>query len=502
VLWALGLYLGGLANQDLAVRCAQGTAGGDARTERKRALTKQASSRWAGAITRTSNDQWERGLRNRRDQQRAIASIERRVAVPVGERGGRSRGYANQAERFQKQRRPQMLKGRLAQLEAGRVSVTRGGRELARLRHNLEPAGLSEARWRERWEAERLFITADGEADKYLGNETIRWHPEQQWLEIKLPGRLAFLANRAHGRYRLDCQVSFRHRGSEVAQPGRGWGDPLRHQLPAGARALVPGRLLAAAGWSGSGVGGSPVGRRAGRGSQRWASGGLGAGPGRQSRLPTAHPPARPGGPEGLDSGRQARVKAIAIEDLDFVDACQPTARNLRFRGDPGMGRETMGRGQRGKRWRRSVAGLPTARFRDRLLQICRNAGIWVVAVDPAYTSKWGEANWRAPLDKQTKASITVSRHQAAAVVIGRRSLGHRARRRPDVTDTHRRMGGRELSVRPSTGSGGSGPWPSPEATAHPRWGQDAGWAKERGGGPGHRGPFAVARWTISNVRC
>ena len=192
VLWALGLYLGGLANQDLAVRCAQGPDGGGGRTERKRALTEEASSRWAGAITRTSNDQWERGLRNRREQQlglqRAIASIERRHAVPMGERGGHSRSYASQDERFQKQRRLQRLKARLAQMEAGlgagRVSVTRGGGELARLRHHLEPAGLSQARWRERWEAERLFLTADGEADKHLGNETIRWRPQQQWLEI------------------------------------------------------------------------------------------------------------------------------------------------------------------------------------------------------------------------------------------------------------------------------------------------------------------------------
>ena len=42
------------------------------------------------------------------------------------------------------------------------------------MRHNLEAEGLSGAKWRERWEAERLFITTDGEADKYLGNETIR----------------------------------------------------------------------------------------------------------------------------------------------------------------------------------------------------------------------------------------------------------------------------------------------------------------------------------------
>src|SRR5262249_26325761 len=37
-------------------------------------------------------------------------------------------------------------------------------------------------------------------------------------------------------------------------------------------------------------------------------------------------------------------------------------------------------------------------------------------------------------------------RHQAAVVVIGRRSLGHRARRRPDVTDAHP-QGPREINV-------------------------------------------------------
>jgi hypothetical protein len=171
---------------------------------------------------------------------------------------------------------------------------------------------------------------------------------------------------------------------------------------------------------------------------------------------------------------RQAGVQAIAIEDLDFVDARQ-------------AGRETMGRGRRGRGWRRRVAGLPTGRFRDRLVQMSANAGLQVVAVDPAYTSRWGEAHWRAPLQQQTRASATVTRHHAAAVVIGRRSLGHRARRRPDVTAAHRRMGGRELSARPSAGSGCTGPSATPEAAAHPDWGEDAGEAKGRGGGPGHR---------------
>lgn len=46
---------------------------------------------------------------------------------------------------------------------------------------------MSETAWRDRWDAARWFLTADGEADKAWGNETIRWHPEEGWLEVKLP---------------------------------------------------------------------------------------------------------------------------------------------------------------------------------------------------------------------------------------------------------------------------------------------------------------------------
>jgi hypothetical protein len=62
-----------------------------------------------------------------------------------------------------------------------------------------------------------LFICADGEADKAWGNETIRWHPEERWLELKLPPSLSHLANRPYGRRRLSCPVAFSHRSDEVA---------------------------------------------------------------------------------------------------------------------------------------------------------------------------------------------------------------------------------------------------------------------------------------------
>jgi hypothetical protein len=62
VLRAAGRHLGSLAGRDLAARCAEGRldARGRARSRaaRKRALTAESSSRWARAITRTSEDAW------------------------------------------------------------------------------------------------------------------------------------------------------------------------------------------------------------------------------------------------------------------------------------------------------------------------------------------------------------------------------------------------------------------------------------------------------------
>jgi hypothetical protein len=229
VLRAAGAHLGSLAGRDLAARCGEGRldAAGRARSRaaRKRALTAESSSRWAGAITRTSEDQVrlaEYNLRAERASLRArTGRIGARLAVPAGGKSGRTRGYATVAERHSKSVRLQALQARLAaadrQLAAGAVSVVRGGRSLLRKRGNLAAAGLTEQAWRAQWESARLFLTADGEKDKAWGNETIRWHPDLGWLEIKLPAPLAGLANRPHGRYRLSATVEFAYRGDEVA---------------------------------------------------------------------------------------------------------------------------------------------------------------------------------------------------------------------------------------------------------------------------------------------
>ena len=58
VLTEVGTLLGSLAGRDLAARCALGRGPKHlGRAERKRALTAQTSSRFAGSITAASDDQ-------------------------------------------------------------------------------------------------------------------------------------------------------------------------------------------------------------------------------------------------------------------------------------------------------------------------------------------------------------------------------------------------------------------------------------------------------------
>jgi hypothetical protein len=220
VLGEVGGYLGSLASGDLAARCAEGRldAGQRARSRRvrKQELTAKSSSRWAVALTRTSEDAYQLACRNLLAEHGSLVArirrIEARLAVPSGTRAGRVAGYLTTAERHAKTIRIQTLQTRLAgverQLGTGRVSVCRGGKAVLRTRNHLADAGLTETRWRERWAASRLFLTADGEKDTTWGNQTIRWNPDQNWLEIKLPAPLAHLANRPHGRYRRPAQSS------------------------------------------------------------------------------------------------------------------------------------------------------------------------------------------------------------------------------------------------------------------------------------------------------
>jgi hypothetical protein len=90
----------------------------------------------------------------------------------------------------------------------------RGGKRLARNRHNLHAAQLTRAPWRQRWEASRWFLQADGESGKRFGHETLRVTPDGA-VSLKLPAPLAHPANAPHGRYTLTDTAVFHHRREE-----------------------------------------------------------------------------------------------------------------------------------------------------------------------------------------------------------------------------------------------------------------------------------------------
>ncbi|MCG0288370.1 hypothetical protein [Streptomyces sp. PSAA01] len=342
VLTLVGEHLGHHQRADLAARLRTGNvpARQTGRAGRKKQLTAVSSSRWAGAMTRVSEDQYQLSMRCLIDERAGlrcrIRKIEQRLAVACGHRQGRVRGYADRAERWQKQRHLSKLQARLAvveqQIDQGRPSVTVGGRRLASTRHRLAETGLTEADWRKRWDAARLFLTADGESGAPHGNPI----GEPHTIPLELTG-------------------------PTTTRDGR-------------LRAAIT-RLIARA--------------------------------------------------------HEHDCAAIVIENLGFADA-------------RATGRETMGRGRRGKAFRRTVAQIPTAHFRERLRSMACYQGLAVIAVDPAYTSIWGERYWKSPLQQQTKTTVT--RHHSAAVAIGRRGLGHRIRRRPGVTAPDQRIGQRRAA--------------------------------------------------------
>ncbi|MEV0227620.1 IS200/IS605 family accessory protein TnpB-related protein [Streptomyces sp. NPDC050704] len=458
VLTEVGVFLGSLAAGDLVVRARQGL-GHDAASwaVRKRALTGRSSARWAGSITKASQDQWALARRGQAAHvgwlRGQIAAIEARLARPLGakssKREGLVRGYASRGEWHAKSRRLHTLKDRLAAVEAdwkaGRVRVVRGGKRLAHARHHLAAAGLDEAAWRARWQAARMFLTADGESGKRFGNETIRVTDTGQ-LSLKLPAPLGHLANAPHGRYVLDATVRFQHRGQEwrdritahraVAyrvhhDPARGrwyvtasWQRAVTPVLPLEA-ALARGVVAVdmnddhLAAWQ-LDVHGNPVGE-----PRRFFYDLTGTAEHRDAQL--RHALSRL-----LHYSRRCGAAAIAIEDLDFTD---------------GRSREQHGRN---KRFRRLLSRFPTAKLKARLVSMAAEQDLVVVAVDPAYTSRWGAQHWQQPLTTPTRK---ISRHDAASIAVGRRALGHPIRRRtaPPHPDQSDRRGHRTVQARPET---------------------------------------------------
>ena len=473
VLEAVGAHLGSLAGRDLAMRSAEGRLDvkgkAQSRAVRKKALTADSSSRWAGAITRTSDDQYRLAEQNlhagRASLTARIRRIEARLAVPADGTAGKVRGYATAAERHAKMIRLHTLQARLGrvqrQLDSGAVSVVRGGKALLRKRDNLAAAMLTENQWRREWESARLFLTADGEKDKAWGNETIRWNPGAGWLEIKLPAplaHLAHLANQPHGRYRLSAAVAFGYRGDEVAaQASTG---AIRYDITRRPHPSGPSRdrWYMDASWKAAPAPGPSLDELRQHPvvaidvNHGHLDAAVIAPDGNVLGTPATIPLHLAGLPATTRDGhlraaitsiiataRASSARAIVIENLDFADA-------------RAEGRERAGsrpsRGKRGRDFRRAVAGIPVGKLRDRLVQMASNAGLAVIVVDPAYTSRWAAEHWLAPLrEHHPKASG----HHAAALVIGRRGLGYRARRRVTGNQTAPAEAARPAQTRPRT---------------------------------------------------
>ncbi len=343
----------------------------------------------------------------------------------------RRRGYRSAAERFAKTRRLATLKHRLtiavSALAAGRPSITAGGKRLWRNRSHLNAADMTEQQWRDRWEAARLFLTADGESGKSGGNETIRVDAAGQ-LRIKTPGALV---DQFGSHLVIAEPIRFGHRGQEWADRvgarqavrydisydpdrDRWYLDASWKTTPEPARDIDElrfGRVLGVDLNEGHlaayvlDASGNPIGEPL---SIDMLTADLCASR-RDGRVRAAIT-------HLLDHAEHHNCAAIVIENLDFADA-------------RATGRETLGRGKRAKRLRRTVAGIPTAKFRTRLIGMAARRGIAVIGVDAAYTSRWGNQHWRKPLQQQTSEPVTG--HHAAAAAIGRRGLGLAIRRRP-----------------------------------------------------------------------
>lgn len=458
VLRAAGEHLGHLASLDLAARCRDGN---DHTTHtwaaRKRDLTAESSSRWAGSITKTTHDQWALARRCQaahiQNLEAGMRTLMHRLSLPIGEKGTKRApgGYRCAREWFHKSRRLHTLTSRLerekADREAGIVHVVRGGRRLLNTRHNLDKAQITEAEWRQRWDAARRFFAADGESGKRYGNETIRVTPDGE-VSIKLPVGLAHLANAKHGRYVLCARVQFKHRGTE-------WRDRIDANRAVAYRIhldVARDRWYLRASWQRPAVKTVPLQTARSKGilgvdtnaghfaAYRLDIHGNPIGAPRRFRYDLS------GSADHRDAqirhaitrlshwAKHCGVVAIGIEDLDF--AAEKT-------------REKHGRR---KRFRHLISGMPTGKLRARLVSMAAEMDLSVVAVDPAYTSMWGDQHWRKPLTNKTRK---MSRHDAASIAIGRRALGHPIRRRTTPPQHHQSDGAGHRTVQADRGNRG-----------------------------------------------
>ena len=200
VVRALSGHFAALGASDVAARCATGTHHDKTEwAKRKREVTAQSSSRWAGRVTKHSNDVYATAKGNQKrhlgEVERAIEVIAKKLDLPVhsgaerkkllAEEAARAKaqgrkprhlvfGYRSETEHYQKRRRLQHLVARADRLlmdtRAGRVHVALGGPQpwmraacigptpRCRLRHRLAGSASSRSERRGSRRGKRLAV--------------------------------------------------------------------------------------------------------------------------------------------------------------------------------------------------------------------------------------------------------------------------------------------------------------------------------------------------------
>ena len=462
VLWELYRYGGKLKAADLAclvgLKALDGGAVHKAQKNpltaaRKRNLTDDWSARVASTIYRKNDHEWELGLRNLEAHKESLSDrigiIEGRLSVNVGNKSDGVTGYKTEKLADAKTTRLRTLQSQLvgvdSQLEANRPSICIGGKALARKRHNLEAAKLSLDQWQHQWDAARGWLAANGTRGEIWGNDTISVSPYGGVVEIMLPPHLEHMTN-SPGRRRtfvLSHPVKFNHLSVERQEKAHNR-LPIRYELAYKhpIRNKQGGWYLAAS-WS------TPeefLPSLASLREQRTLAVDLNGDHLAcyvidQQGNPVGEPITLSLPNLGSSSHNDAQVRhcVTTLLKLAFKHGCASiTIENLGFARFRRKGKESYG-GKRGKKFRRTVMGMPTAAFRDRLISMASNLDvpIYIIAVDPAYTSVLGKSHWLDLL--KSSYGNNCSSHHAAAVVIGRRGKGLTARRHKGVHASERK---------------------------------------------------------------
>lgn len=421
VLRAVGDELSRLEGWALKRRCQMGSAfSKEQRAAMKRELTARGlTARQAGSIVGRVMSMWRA---RRQAQLRELRSLTQRISTIESKlkQHKTNSAYHSPAVYFQKTRKLEILKERRQRLReeyrAGCVKIVRGSRDLLAKRHHLLEAEISEEQWRDLWESKRrnIAFAFAGEAWKLGGNETLRITENGQ-LELRLPNSLAGLGD-DRSRYTFFGSLRFTHHqdqwrraheGKEAIQyqviyePGKG-----RWYLEATFKAVACQRPPTL-----------DTGRVVGVDLNAdhlavWCKDKYGNPLGRPIRVPLK----LLGLPASTRDARLRFALSAVIAYAKRMNAYQVAIEDLGFTEDFQDSKEKVS-----KRFRQTVHDIPTAKLRARASAMFAHAGLQLIAVDPAYTSKWA-APWAQALN--------VSKHEAAALMISLRAKGQKGSRK------------------------------------------------------------------------